>query len=140
MSLSSPTVAHGSSATQQLSHQAATGQVSITTSAKVTPEPAHLVTSESSHLTAASEKDALEKESRPQNENKPVSVDSEEEEEEEEEDILRSSMEGDEVGKLLRTTVSELETALQVLSLQHNTLMQTLAITCILAGVKEATG
>ena len=114
MSLLSPVV-HGSSATQQLGHQAETGQVSITTSAaKVTPEPAHLVTSESSHLTAAS---ALEKESRPQNENKPVSVDSEEEEEEEEEDILRSSMEGDEVGKLLRTTVSELETALQVLSL-----------------------
>lgn len=34
---------------------------------------------------------------------------------EEEEDILGTSIEGDEVGKLLRTTVSELEAALQVL-------------------------
>ena len=33
---------------------------------------------------------------------------------EEEEDILGASIEGDEVGKLLRTTVSELEAALQV--------------------------
>ena len=34
---------------------------------------------------------------------------------EEEEDILGASIEGDEVGRLLRTTVSELEAALQVL-------------------------
>jgi hypothetical protein len=33
---------------------------------------------------------------------------------EEEEDILGATIEGDEVGKLLRTTVSELEAALQV--------------------------
>ena len=41
-------------------------------------------------------------------------LDSEGELEEEEEDILGASAEGDEVGKLLRTTVNELEAALQV--------------------------
>ena len=41
--------------------------------------------------------------------------DSEGELEQEEEDILGATIEGDEVGKLLRTTVSELEAALQVL-------------------------
>ena len=102
-------VAHGSSDAQLLSHQAATGQVTIAATAKLTPEPAHLITSDTaSHLTAASAKGA-----KGVHESKPVLVDSEEEEEEEE-DILRSSVDGDEVGKLLRTTVSELETALQV--------------------------
>ena len=41
--------------------------------------------------------------------------DSEGELEQEDEDILGATIEGDEVGKLLRTTVSELEAALQVL-------------------------
>ena len=38
---------------------------------------------------------------------------------EEEEDILGANIEGDEVGKLLRTTVSELEAALQVLEISQ---------------------
>lgn len=38
---------------------------------------------------------------------------------EEEEDILGASTGGDEVGKLLRTTVSELEVALQVNYIKH---------------------
>ena len=101
---------------QPLSHHAATGQISITTTAaaKHGSEPALPLTSETSHLTAASANGAQSKKrGHPPPESSPTLVDSDGEVEEEE-DILGTGIEGDEVGKLLRSTVSELETALQV--------------------------
>lgn len=82
-------------------------------------EPAHL-SGASSHLAAASalaqrNGEELDKSVTQSSGSNPSLVDSDGElEVEEEEDILGTSIEGDEVGKLLRTTVSELEAALQV--------------------------
>ena len=102
--------ADGSSSSQPGTHQTATRQSSATSA----QESTH---STSSHLTpsqAEKKGDQSSTSEPPSSGAHPLPVDSEGELEEEE-DILGVSIEGDEVGKLLRTTVTELEAALQVL-------------------------
>ena len=106
--------ADGSSSSQPGTHQTATRQSSATSA----QESTH---STSSHLTpsqAEKKGDQSSTSEPPSSGAHPLPVDSEGELEEEE-DILGASIEGDEVGKLLRTTVTELEAALQVPAVQY---------------------
>lgn len=98
-------------ATQHHSRQVAVGlgqDSPTTTTTTEQPTPTHPTATASSHLAAAKQGD------KPVPPSSDLSVDSEGELEVEEDDILGVHVERDEVGKLLRTTVSELEAALQV--------------------------